>query len=90
MRHVLTMAVGVSQQLRVNKYSLPKTPDAQMLLCSDGLHGVVSEDTIKKVLASGDSPEAKCQSLIDAARANGGPDNITVVLLRTIETPKAA
>jgi protein phosphatase len=90
MRHVLTMAVGVSQQLRVNKYILPKNPETQMLLCSDGLHGVVSEDTIRQVLSSGESSEVKCQSLIDAARANGGPDNITVVLLKTVETPKAA
>ncbi len=90
MRHVLTMAVGVSQQLRVNKYMLPKVPDAQLLLCSDGLHGVVAEDVIKSVLASDDAPDVKCQNLIDAARANGGPDNITVVLLRTVEAHKAA
>jgi len=90
MRHVLTMAVGVSQQLRVNKYSLEKVPETQMLLCSDGLHGVVSEDIIRQVLSSSDSSETKCQSLIDAARANGGPDNITVVLLKTVETPSKA
>jgi protein phosphatase len=81
MRHVLTMAVGVSQQLRVNTYTLHPAPPAQLLICSDGLHGVVSEEEIKMVLASGEAPEDKCQDLIEAARARGGPDNITVVLL---------
>jgi protein phosphatase len=88
MRHVLTMAVGVSQQLRVNTYSLDPAPASQMLMCSDGLHGVVSDDLIRKVLSSDETPEVKCQTLIDAARANGGPDNITVVLLKTASNSK--
>jgi protein phosphatase len=52
-----------------------------MLICSDGLHGVVTDEEIKNVLSSGEAPEDKCQDLIEAARARGGPDNITVVLL---------
>ena len=87
MRHVLTMAVGVSQQLRVNTYVLNPAPPAQMLICSDGLHGVVSDEEIKKVLASDDTPEDKCADLIEAARARGGPDNITVVLLIASKEP---
>lgn len=81
MRHVLTMAVGVSQQLRVNTYVLNPAPPAQLLICSDGLHGVVTDDEIKTILSSAEAPEDKCQDLIEAARARGGPDNITVVLL---------
>jgi protein phosphatase len=81
MRHVLTMAVGVSPQLRVNTYMLNPAPPAQMLICSDGLHGVITDDDIKKILASDQAPEDKCHDLIQAARARGGPDNITVVLL---------
>ena len=41
MRHVLTMAIGVSEQLRVLTYVVKPTPGMQVLLCSDGLHGVV-------------------------------------------------
>ena len=40
MRHVLTMAIGVSEQLRVHTYMLKPAPGMQVLLCSDGLHGV--------------------------------------------------
>lgn len=82
MRHVLTMAIGVSDQLRVHTYTLKPTSGAQVLLCSDGLHGVAGEDTLKDTLASSEPLDAKCQSLIAAARAQGGPDNITAVILK--------
>jgi serine/threonine protein phosphatase PrpC len=82
MRHVLTMAVGVSDQLRVHRYQLQPLPGVQILLCTDGLHGVSSDQEIEKTLASQDSLEAKCRQLIATARAQGGPDNITAVLLR--------
>ena len=82
MRHVLTMAIGVSGQLRVNHYSVRPSPGAQILLCSDGLHGVAPDERIGKVLAADDSLESKCRSLIALARELGGPDNITAVLLK--------
>jgi protein phosphatase len=54
-----------------------------MMLSSDGLHGVVAEDELERIL--NESPAAlqdKCVELIGAANAAGGPDNITVVLIR--------
>ena len=82
MRHVLTMAIGVSGQLRVNHYSIRPSPGAQILLCSDGLHGVAPDERIGEVLSGSDSLEAKCQKLIALARECGGPDNITAVILK--------
>jgi protein phosphatase len=82
MRHVLTMAIGVSENLRVHTYRIKPTPGMLILLSSDGLHGVVGEEEIKKGLASDASLEAKSKELIASARSHGGPDNITVVLLR--------
>ncbi|MEO8028941.1 MAG: protein phosphatase 2C domain-containing protein, partial [Bryobacteraceae bacterium] len=81
MRHVLTMAIGVSAQLRIHTYSLTPKPGMQLLMCSDGLHGVASEEEVMQAIASDASLEAKCQILVDAARNAGGPDNITAVLL---------
>src|SRR5579872_1350718 len=83
MRHVLTMAIGVSSQLRIHTYALTPRPGTQLLMCSDGLHGVVEDDTIGAALASAGDLESKCRMLIEAARAAGGPDNITTVLLRS-------
>ena len=82
MRHVLTMAIGVSGQLRVLTYVLKPTPGMQLLLCSDGLHGVAPEEEIKAALDSNASLAKKCETLIAAAREHGGPDNITTVLLK--------
>jgi serine/threonine protein phosphatase PrpC len=83
MRHVLTMAIGVSDQLRVHTYLIKPAPGLQVLLCSDGLHGVAEEPEIARILGSQATLETKCQELIAAARERGGPDNITAILLKT-------
>ena len=83
MRHVLTMAIGVGNPLRVNTRSIPRESGMQLLLCSDGLHGVVATETITRVLSDGTlGLETKAQTLVEAARAAGGPDNITVLILQ--------
>src|SRR6202040_4166830 len=82
MRHVLTMAIGVSPELRVHSYAVRPQPGTLILLSSDGLHGVVDSRDIADVLAGNGSLESKCQRLIETAKQAGGPDNITAVLLR--------
>ena len=82
MRHVLTMAIGVESALRIHSYSVRPAAGVQFLLSSDGLHGVISDDTITEGLIREQSLEAKCHYLVDAARHSGGPDNVTVVVLR--------
>jgi protein phosphatase len=82
MRHVLTMAIGVSPELRVYSGTLRPHGGELILLSSDGLHGVVEQRVIADSLSGNGSLQAKCQRLIDAAKQAGGPDNITVVLLK--------
>ncbi|HTT64621.1 MAG TPA: PP2C family serine/threonine-protein phosphatase [Bryobacteraceae bacterium] len=86
MRHVLTMAIGAGVALEINYYQdIHLQPGDMLLMCSDGLHGVVDEQQIMAILRNGavDVPLAeKCRALIEAARGAGGPDNITAVLLR--------
>lgn len=82
MRHVLTMAVGVSHQVTVKTGTFQPPPGCQILLCSDGLHGPVSNERIQEILISPMSLEARCQALIQAARDAGGPDNVTAILLQ--------
>jgi PPM family protein phosphatase len=84
MRHVLTMAVGASPELRIFKHTVNIHPGDQILLCSDGLHGVVDEQTIKLAVGSGKPLPQKCQTLIEAAREHGGPDNITALLVQVL------
>jgi protein phosphatase len=82
MRHVLTVAIGVSEDLRVHTYQIRLAPGTQVLLSSDGLHGVAREEDLASTLGLKESLEGKCQKLIAAAREQGGPDNITAVLLK--------
>lgn len=82
MRHVLTMAIGVSEDLRVLTYRVKPAPGAQLLLSSDGLHGVANDEDLKAALGTNDPLDSKCQKLISAAISRGGPDNITAVLLK--------
>ncbi len=84
MRHVLTMAIGVSDALRIHSYAVPLVEGALFLLSSDGLHGVVDAQTISEILSTSAPLESKCQTLVDAARRAGGPDNITAVLIAVV------
>ncbi|MDA0564629.1 Stp1/IreP family PP2C-type Ser/Thr phosphatase [Streptomonospora sp. S1-112] len=56
------------------------------LLCSDGLSGVVSTETIRETLAAERNPDAAARRLIDLANRGGGPDNITAVVADVIDT----
>ena len=85
MRHVLTMAIGASLPLTVNYYAVPLEPGALALLSSDGLHGVVDAGRMEQILnggCRGAGLEECCQLLVAAAKEAGGPDNVTVILLR--------
>ncbi len=82
MRHVLTMAVGSADELRVDSHIVQLGPRDQVLLCSDGLHGVLEEKTLQNALGSEKSLPDKCHYLVEAAKQRGGPDNITVVLIQ--------
>lgn len=82
MRHVLTMAVGTADQLRVHSHTFHLRSGDQILLCSDGLHGVLDEKMLQNAMDSEKSLPDKCHYLVDAAKQEGGPDNITVVLIQ--------
>jgi PPM family protein phosphatase len=84
MRHVLTMAVGSTDNLRVFSAVAQVATGDQILLCSDGLHGVLSEKILQETLNSEKTLPAKAHYLVEAAKNNGGPDNVTVVLIQLV------
>lgn len=81
-RNVLTMAVGVGHDILVRCYDEPMEPGDTYLLCSDGLYGPVKEPELLEIMKSPLPLPALAATLVDSANANGGPDNITVALLR--------
>jgi protein phosphatase len=60
------------------------------LLCSDGLSGVVSFDTLQETLAAGDPPGATCERLVALARRAGAPDNVTCIVADVVDEPASA
>lgn len=84
MRHVLTMAVGTAEELRMRSQVVDVREGDQILLCSDGLHGVLDENILREALDCSKSLPEKCHYLVEAAKENGGPDNITVVLIQSV------
>lgn len=81
-RNVLIRALGQQEPFEPDITTAPLPQPGYILLCSDGLWGVISEAEIFQIIATAPNPHRACQSLIDAANAAGGPDNITAILVR--------
>jgi protein phosphatase len=80
-RHVITNVVGGSDPgVQAEVHKLPLEPGDRLLLCSDGLTEMVSDEEILAVLQSHGDPAAAGGRLIDRANEQGGKDNITVVV----------
>jgi protein phosphatase len=81
-RNVVTRALSGGDDPVVDVQDIQVQPGDQLLLCSDGLSGVVPLERITALLARPGSLEETCRELIQAANDAGGPDNITVALLK--------
>jgi len=81
-RNVLYRAVGQGEGLEVDVDSRRLPPGAVMLLCSDGLWGLVPDERIQSLIRQSANPQAACEALVAAANAAGGPDNITALMVQ--------
>lgn len=82
---MLTNALGVAEEDRVDGAVGVAQPGDLFLLCTDGLSGVLEDDQIRTVLAEDRTLDGLASELILATNEAGGPDNITVVLVRVTE-----
>jgi protein phosphatase len=80
-KNVLLRAVGQPDPYRADIQSHQIPPTGKLLLCSDGLWGVIPESNLRNIISKSKDPVSTCQELVDAANAAGGPDNISVVLV---------
>jgi serine/threonine protein phosphatase PrpC len=78
-RNVITRALGHQAGVTVDMFRLPLQIDDIVVLCSDGLHGLVNDPEIARI-ASDEPPEEAVKQLINLANLRGGHDNITVVI----------
>jgi PPM family protein phosphatase len=84
-RNVLYRAVGQQEPYRPDIDTLTFPSPGSMVICSDGLWGVVGKTNLQKALRKGSSPIDACQKMVDLANQAGGPDNITVILVQNFE-----
>ncbi|MEK7682878.1 MAG: protein phosphatase 2C domain-containing protein [Chloroflexota bacterium] len=80
-RNVLYKAIGQGANLEVDVLTHPVPRNGFLMICSDGLWGVVSDEEIQRITWGADHPQTACDELVRAANAAGGPDNITVILV---------
>ena len=83
-RNVLYRALGQGEILEPDIFTVAFPQPACLMICSDGLWGVVSEQDLVRSITEAPSLQRACQNLVTAANTAGGPDNISVVLAQLI------
>ena len=81
-KNVLYRALGQGEPFDPDLNTMQLPDSGYILLCSDGLWGVVPDEDIHRFVLGAQNPEDACTKLVDAANEAGGPDNITAILVR--------
>ena len=87
--HVLTRALGVETELRLDYATQPMARHDRFLLCSDGVHGFLSAKAIADILRERSASEDSARALVTAALQSGSTDNCTALVLDVVELPTA-
>lgn len=83
-RNVLYRALGQGETLEPDVVTTPFPIGGYLMLCSDGLWGVVPEDEMRRIVYEAPNMQRACQNLVAAANGAGGPDNISVILAQLL------
>lgn len=79
-RSIITRFMGMYPTVRPDITAVPILTGDRFLVCSDGLHGMVSESGLGYILGQEDTPQRICQQLVQSANDSGGVDNISVAV----------
>jgi protein phosphatase len=83
-KSVLYRALGQGENIQADIFTSNMPNPGSLLICSDGLWGQVDKDEIARIVNSVANPDLACEQLVEAANAAGGPDNISVILVRLV------
>lgn len=86
-KNVITRSVGAFPEVQCDLYQYKLYDGDVVLFCSDGLCGIVDDQTISRAVLSATDLEQACISLIELANSAGGPDNISVIIARPDNLP---
>jgi protein phosphatase len=89
-RSVITRALGTDPNMFADTYEIEGSPGDRLLLCSDGLTAMLTDDRIAQLLGGFRDPGSAVHALIDAANEAGGQDNISVIVVDLQGEPSAS
>ncbi|MGH9254394.1 MAG: PP2C family protein-serine/threonine phosphatase [Vicinamibacterales bacterium] len=85
LRHVVTRAVSGQAGMVVDTLELKVQPGDRLLLCSDGIHGVLTDKEIADIVGNRQRPlDELCRAAIDQVNSRGGPDNATAIVVEAV------
>src|SRR4051794_21069273 len=84
-RNIVTRALGIEPTVRVDTWLVPMVHGDRFILCSDGLVDEVHDDEIAAIAIAAESPQDAADQLVAKANANGGRDNVTVVVVDVLQ-----
>jgi serine/threonine protein phosphatase PrpC len=87
--HVLNRALGVEAEVRLDYTTQPVALHDRFLLCSDGVHGFLPDDSLAEILRKRSAPEDSAGALVVAALQSGSTDNCTALVLDVVALPTA-
>ena len=80
-RHVVTRALATDSSFEPDYWLIPVAPEDRLLVCSDGLTDELDDAALHRILSTEADPQAAAESLVEAALAAGGRDNVSVVVV---------
>lgn len=86
-RSVITRALGSDPHMQPDLYTLHIEEGDRLLLCSDGLCSMISDEDIEEILLDNPAPAHACDALVDEAIIAGGLDNVTVIVIDPLGDP---
>ena len=81
-KNIITRAIGASATVEADFFEVDLEKDSQILMCTDGLTNMVRDEEIFRIMNGEEALEEKAEILVRTANANGGRDNITVMIIR--------
>jgi serine/threonine protein phosphatase PrpC len=80
-QNVLYRALGQGAEIEVDTHIQHLPPASSLLICSDGLWGLVEVEALQEIIQNSQTPQEACERLVAAAKENGGHDNITAIIV---------
>ena len=81
-KNIITRAIGASATVEADFFEIDLEKDSQILMCTDGLTNMVRDEEIFRIMNGEETLEEKAEILVKTANANGGRDNITVMIIK--------